>query len=255
MSSAQYRIVSVTGPVGAGVSGSVWVHMNAVGKGNSPSVPYSVPNEFICSNIGRLLGLPIPPCGMAQHPDSKDPLFVSLDFNLTGSALPPVDPAECVTKCLDISTGLLLFDCWIGNSDRHRGNLSFDALGTPPQMSIFDHGHALLGYVQNAGVARLKQLVGRLAISGDPANTKGNRHCLLDALPDDRFFKSWIEKIGSVPDFQLEDVCREASSYGLSAPETAEILTFLKTRREKMREVIGAHRAEFKGIKQWSLFQ
>jgi hypothetical protein len=32
------------------------------------------------------------------HDGTKEPMFVSLDFNLTGSALPPIDPVDAVAR-------------------------------------------------------------------------------------------------------------------------------------------------------------
>jgi hypothetical protein len=88
-----------------------------------------VPNELICAEIGRFLCLPVSPEGIIHAPNvTPEDWFASLDFNLTGTALPPVDTAACVASLPDPSAGLLLFDILIANCDRHRGSFAVDLL-------------------------------------------------------------------------------------------------------------------------------
>lgn len=60
-----------------------------------------------------------------QSPNSPRQLderywFASLDFNLTGITLLPVDVTQCVNLLPELSAGLLLFDILIANCDRHQ---------------------------------------------------------------------------------------------------------------------------------------
>ena len=137
------------------------------------NAPYCVPNEVVCGEIGRFLGLPVPPAGVVYTPKGDDLFYASLDFNLTGNALPPVNVTKCVSVLPRESAGVLLFDILIANSDRHGRNLSVDFSAKPPRMNIFDHGHALFGKDAGNGVARLEKLSDRLGVSA------GSRTCLL----------------------------------------------------------------------------
>jgi hypothetical protein len=162
-----YRLISLDRQMGMGVAGAMEITISAVAKSNGPNAPYCVPNELICAELGRFLRLPIPPCGIvsrrqAAHP----PMFASMDFNLTGNSLPPIDTQKCLSELPKECAGLLLFDILVGNCDRHRGNLAVDFSTRPPRMSIFDHSHALFGYEGGEGENRLKVLRDRLAISG-----------------------------------------------------------------------------------------
>src|ERR1039457_484247 len=66
---------------------------------NSAKHVYCVPNEFICAEIGRFLGLPIPPGGLVYAQGHvPEHWFASLNFNLTASDLPPVDGTVCVKE-------------------------------------------------------------------------------------------------------------------------------------------------------------
>jgi hypothetical protein len=222
-------------------------------KGNSLNAPYCIPNELICAEIGRFLGLPIPPTGVviSSHP-GVSPWFASLDFNLTGNALPPVDPKQCVAQLEELSAGVLLFDVLVANSDRHRGNLAVDFFAKPPEMNIFDHSHALCGWQAGQAQKRLHSLRNALGITGNPP-TAGNRHCLLDPVPTDTYFDKWVGRIQKIPDFFIEDVCQSTVTYGLSGSEVSEVISFLQYRRDNILQIIDQHRAEFTNITQWRL--
>jgi hypothetical protein len=121
-----YRIESLGEKLGASVSGTRHVYLRAVAKQNNPNgSAYCIPNELICGEIGRFIGLPIPPVAIVSLPDGK-PYVASLDFNLTGHEPPPVDVDACVRLLPSLSTGLLLFDIWVANPDRHNGNFAVD---------------------------------------------------------------------------------------------------------------------------------
>ena len=162
-----YRVIAFGRQVGIGVAGSYYLSISAVAKCNSASTPYCIPNELICAELGRFLGLPIPPAGIVHAPAAKPGhWFASLDFNLTGNALPPVEPTRCCAELPRLAAGLLLFDALVANCDRHRQNFSIDFLASPPAMNVFDHSHALFGFRDGQGVARLAELRDRLGMSG-----------------------------------------------------------------------------------------
>lgn len=246
-----YRIAAVGKQLGVGVSGSVHVTVDAVAKSNTANAPYCVANELVCAEIGRFLRLPVPPGGIvtsAHHP----PMFASLNFNIAGVALPPADLTFCVNQLPHLSTGLLLFDILIANSDRHAGNLAIDALASPAQMNVFDHSHALFGQAAAQGQPRLAAMIDRLAVTGGP-HTGGNRHCLLDILTSDQYFQTWLERIVALPNFLIDDVCEDALPFGISAAESQAAAAFLKQRRDTFVQLVKNHQAEFHGITTWNI--
>ncbi len=251
-----YRIESFGRQLGIGVAGSRYVYLSAVAKENSAAAaPYCIPNELICGELGRFLRLPVPPVGIVSQ-TSGGPLFASLDFNLTGNSLPPVNVANCVRVLPSLSTGLLLFDIWVANCDRHAENFSVDFYGTPPQMNIFDHSHALFGYAAGEGETRLATLRDRLGISwttNNPVDSGQHRHCLLDVVNDDYYFSLWLDRIRATPDFYIEEICQDAAPYGLTEQEASAAIDFLKARRDSMNEIISNHQTEFSAIQAWRL--
>lgn len=201
------------------------------------------------------MGLPVPPGAIVHAPGNAlaEYWFASLDFNLTGHSLPPVDVDDCVAQLPDLSTGLLLFDILVANCDRHAGNFAVDFLAAgDPQMSVFDHGHALFGFIDGQGAQRLTVLRDRLGASGGSVTT-GNRHCLLDVLNTSDHFVKWLDRIAALPDFFIEDRCRAALGLGIGDSEASAAIDFLKFRRDNLRAVLNNHRPEFRGIVPWSL--
>ncbi len=257
MSSTTYRIAGMGTAVGMGISNSRYLNIASVGKMNSDDVPYCLANEYICSQIGRFLYLPIPP-GIIVHSPSAPVTkwFASLNFNQEGATLPPIiDPEDYVQQFPKLSVGLLLFDILVANADRHAGNLAVDTSRKPPTPYVFDHGHALFGDKPGDGVIRIKELRDRIGISGGTV-TGLNRHCLIDFLPSDDYFVEWFLRIESIPDFFIKEVCHEALHIGtgITKSEAEEAITFLMYRRRMMREIIRNHRAEFLSIMQWDLW-
>ena len=234
MTNTKYRIVSVGEQLGMGAAGSHYLRISAVAKQNSDKVPYCIPNEFISAEIGRFLGLPVPPCGICRQPEKNaSDWFASLDFNLEGDTLPPVDPLKCVTELPRFSTGLLLFDVLIGNNDRHNRNLSVDFLAKPPIMSVFDHSHALLGHTKDQGKKTLEDSLDNLVLS---------KHCLLKVLPTDEYFSVWFERIARIPDFFLESRIEEVIGLGIDEEEAKAAYKFLQHRRDEIGEIVKQNR-------------
>ena len=221
MPGGRYRIIQFGQQLGVGVAGSTYAEISAVAKCNTGPVPYCLPNELICTEVARFLCLPVPPAGIIHAPNAAAThWFASLDFNLTGNALPPVDPAACYARLPDLATGVVLFDILVANPDRNRGNLSMDTSVSPPQMNIFDHGHALFGSVAGQGQQRLQAMRDLLGLSGTP--TEDNQHCLLDVIAADTHFGKWMDRIGRLPDFYIEEVCRTSVGLGIDDAEAAD---------------------------------
>jgi hypothetical protein len=251
----RYRIVYLGAALGSGVSDGRFVTVEAAAKTNTASAPYCVANEVLCGELGRFLGLPVPPGGVVYSPSGNHQLFyASLSFNLVGNALPPVNTTKCVKVLPELAAGLLLFDILIANADRHGKNFSVDYSVKPPMMNVFDHGHALFGKDAGQGVVRLERLRDRLAISAG-SRTQGNRHCILDQLDTDAHFGRWLDRIRSVPDFVVEDLCEELPGLGCTDKEAAAAEDFLKHRRSNLEHIVEANRNQFTGIQSWSLFR
>lgn len=253
MFAGRYRIIQFGQQLGVGVADSQYAEVSAVAKRNTNFAPYCIPNELICAEIARFLCLPVPPAGIIHAPQAPTPIwFASLDFNLTGNSLPPVDAADCYARLPELTTGVVLFDILVANPDRHRHNLSLDSAKTPPELNIFDHSHALLGAVAGQAIQRLQAMRDMFGLAATP--TEPNQHCLLDAITADVHFAKWTDRIQLLPDFYIEEVCQAAVGTGIDRSEAAAAIDFLKHRRDNYHQVLSTFRAEFRGVTQWSLF-
>lgn len=260
MAETVYRIAAFNAYVsGNGGLGALGVQVYAFAKHNDKArAPYLIANETICSHLGRAIRLPFPASEIVTGGNPPIKYFASLDFNNTGNSLPPIVSTQCVEKLPDLSTGLLLFDILVANLDRHANNINIDMGAQPPQMTAFDHSHALFGYIPNQGEARLKEKKDRLGISWRVAGQLGsgpNRHCLLDVINSDAFFDKWVKRIKTIPDFLIEEVCLSAVELGLTFVEAQCAVDFLSYRRDHLDEIINANRTDFTGIKTWSIFR
>jgi hypothetical protein len=249
------RVTWIGEPIGAGVTDGRLASVPVVLKTNCIAAPYCIANELVCGGIGRFLGLPIP-AGAVCHSNSPSHQlgYVSLNINLLGDTLPPVNVTLCAKQLPDLSTGVLLFDVLIGNADRHGRNLSVDWNVKPPVMSIFDHGHALFGKDAGQAVHRLEMLRNRLGISGG-SRTRGNRHCMLDQIDSDTYFGLWFERIHQIPGYVIDDLCDQIPTLGCKPDEAKAAAEFLKYRRTNIESIVLANKAEFTKIKSWRLFQ
>lgn len=249
-----YNLVRVASkPIPGAVTQPRTIELRGVGKwGVVSAARYIVANEYICAKLGEFIGLPIPPFAIVQGKGSRpDPWFVSLDFNLTGQPLPDAEPEECVSKFPRETVGIVLFDAWIANSDRHPGNISLDQpQGRSPRINVFDHSHALFGV---DGPGRLTNVVEKVGIT-ETANTGAHRHCLLDEIRDEELFDDWFKRIELTPDFLIDDSCAVVADLGILTLGEKELAAqFLKRRRSTLRAIVLSALAEFRGIQKPSL--
>lgn len=244
------------GPNGVGMG---FGHVEAWHKSNWESSPYCTVNEFISAEIGRFLRLPIPPFGLTCGVDGRY-FFSSLNFNFgQKEQLPPILPDQ-TWECLpDTCTGILLFDILIANNDRHDENLVVDRVSKPTDISVFDHDQALFGGGGDLrGVNRLEQLKDHLGISGGKLS-QGNRHCLLDVFDNSGFVEKWLERIESIPEWFIYDICKSCKEIGLTTSDVGTVADFLFYRSRNLQKIITINSEEFSLVKTWpwkgSLFQ
>lgn len=238
----KYRVTSWGQAVGQGATGAQYVNVSAVGKANSANAPYVVANELVCSQLGHLLKLPVPP-GFVILNENAQPHFACLDFSLTGDALPPIIPDRFAAAFREQIGSILAFDIFIANDDRHARNLAADYSSGPPRYTLFDHSHALLGGGPN-WQRKLDVALDTLAI--------GN-HILAGYIDDDQHFDPMLARIEGIPDYYIEETVAGAQEYGLDDATVERLHNFLGDRRQRVRQLIIENRGAFPRIAQWRL--
>jgi hypothetical protein len=225
MPATHYKIWAVGNPVGEGATGSMYMGVASVAKCDLDSQPYIVANEYIVASLARAIRLPIPPSSLVSH-DGKS-WHVSQNFNLSGENLPPANPSAIVAAHPRLSWGIVLFDAWVVNTDRHNKNLSFDQ--TKDLLQIFDHSHALFA---QTGRTVLENNLEKLGIGG---------HCLAPQLSDLDGMQEWADRIAAVPDYYIKETV--ADVIGINVPKELADWTadYLLNRRNRLVDLVKAN--------------
>jgi hypothetical protein len=209
---------------------SEFVGLSGVAKGNAHGTTLTVANEHICGQLGRGACLPIPPAALVEK--NGVPYHVSLDFNLSGQGLPPADSAALVQALPELACGIVLFDVWIVNSDRHQSNLTFDQI--TGQVQLFDHSPAFLQGPDPINTLQAKY--DELGIGG---------HCIAPQLKSLEGMRMWFERFNAIPNFFIEDAFETAKSVGLLDAQVPPARDFVLNRRARVLELVNAHRTSF----------
>lgn len=231
MPAAKYRVLAVGPQIANTATAPVFVSIAGVGKAVLPNQPYIVANELICSSIARALLLPCPPGALMESGNTT--YFFSLDFNLAGQALPPVSPAAIVQNFPELAWGIIVFDAFVMNGDRHNQNIAHDA--TTNRVQIFDHSHAFLtpgGDIDQTLAARNASL----ALGG---------HCLAGEINTDAGLAGWLERVKQIPDYFIEGIIEAGCGCGIPIEKKDTISTFMKTRRDNLGQLFNANKASF----------
>lgn len=240
MEAGFYGVAAVGSLIGAGVTGSRAATLEGVVKTHDPSAPYTVANEYICARLAAAIGLPVPP-GTVARLDDGSWAYVMMRFGHRGDRLPPADPAEIVKARPALAAGIACFDSWVVNPDRHAGNLAF---APDVGLSVFDHGHALLGVTDAGAVKHVEHWISQPLLTG----------CLLPVLKDPLHLQQWSHRVSVVPDLLVSEVCDTAGQLGIITREEAKAVEMmLNGRKVRLWDDIRKSEASFPQIVEWGL--
>jgi len=230
MPATRYKIWAKGNHVGRGAMESLHVGIAGVAKKANAGLPFAVANELICGHLARAILLPVPP-GFIIEQDGA-PWYVSLNFNLAGEDLPPVNAGALIRAQPRVACGIVLFDIWVVNIDRNNVNLAFDQ--STNRVQIFDHGHAF--YHTTNGQAYLQERRDQLGVAG---------HCLIGELNSVSEAMDWLRRIRSVPEFYIKEVVQAAVEVGLPSQDRVFCTDYLLDRRERLVTLLKANRTSF----------
>lgn len=233
-----YEVTAIGAGVGEGVTGSRYCHLGGILKTDSSEAPYTVANELVASRLAGLLGLPVPPGTVVSLADGTM-AYAMLRFGLAGESPPPVNVSQFVLNRSKLAAGIVLFDAWILNADRHAGNIAY----VPPSrdlVSVFDHGHALLGTWENKATEYMRANLDTHALGYG---------CIISQLSHTKDLEEWIQAIQGVRDAAIKEVCRPLSGLGLCTKDERDVLvSFLVHRKKTLRDLVQQGRGAFAGI-------
>jgi hypothetical protein len=218
-----YAVDSWRTPVGSGKNGARYCTIEGVAKMNTPDHPFCVANEFIAGRLAMLLGLPVPPGIIVEGPE-KTAGYVALRF-LRGKP-PPACLDELVEDHPRLAAGIVAFDCWIHNPDRHAQNLAYSRGDVP--VICFDHDRALAGKTTDLATTFARSREGH----------KG-QVALCSLLESQEDIEHWAERISDVSDDALGYILDEiVGSEALKPPEADAFRQFLMYRQNRVVEML-----------------
>lgn len=236
MPATRYKIWAWGSPVGEGATASEHIGVSGVAKKASTKLPYTVANELICMNLARAVLLPVPPGFLIER--NCTPYYVSMNFNLAGEDLPPADAKKIVSNHAGIAWGIILFDIWVANTDRHNRNIVYDQ--SRGVVQIFDHSHAF--FYDRSGNPR-----DRLEGLEEDLGT-GVNHCLAKEIKSFDQMPAWTERFVAVPNFYVEEIVQSATQVGLPDDAVQFCTEFLCERKSRLRDLVEGNRNQFPSL-------
>jgi hypothetical protein len=221
-----------------GSEGVSAVRLAAFMRQNYAQRPWGVVNDYISSALGMSIGLPVPPGTLIQLHD-KEYAYVSLGFSIKGDRLPPVIFEKFVEERPWEATGIIAFDQWISNSDRHDENIGYhDKFG----VAVFDHDLTLLmrSVEDPGGVLRKFE------------DAEVERHDLAPYMKTAGYFESWSNRISTVTTYEISRIvynCRNADLITNSLAQ--DLVRFIEHRKSRVLDYIERTRDEYAKIAEW----
>lgn len=248
-----YRITELGVSERGGMNAAVEARIGGVAKTNGES-EFTIANEVIAARIGQVLGLPVP-AGVIAEDAAKTHYYLSIDVSREGKSLPPVMAADFCDKEPWLAAGIVVFDVLTANGDRNASNLSRDPAFDPPRVSVFDHGHALLGTNPPIGQERLELATDRLGCVDDDAHIATDSVLVSQPL-DCGHLREWAERVAQIPPYVFGDICREIAKspeLGISAEVADWLADWLSARASNVGDLIWQNQSAFPAV-EWALW-
>lgn len=229
-----------------GASGARAFYVLTVGKGNTPEYPYSVANEKIASELGRVIGLRIPE--VLLYRDKGEWLAFSHFIRRTesGETVPEGTAAEIATffdRNPSELHGMICFDLFVCNNDRKPENL---VVGEDSRVWFIDHANALFYRPTRGiqpGIPRLRSIRSSLTAMFDKP------HHFSEAMISWEHIDLWCERISQIPSHFTQSVIENLPEGMLGEEEREFLFEFLEQRKSGMRAIIEGNQSLFPALK------
>lgn len=177
---------------------------------------YSVFNEYVCSRLAILVGLPTRPCVLVEDPEGA---LSAACLWIDGS--PPADLEDALRRFPRTAAGIVTFDCWIANDDRGFENL----LLSDDELIPIDYDQGLFGSGFNPE---------RMTRPDEPY--AGG---IAELVPPSRHIDEWCARIAAAPRWVIEDAVAEVLATDQFDDEDGEqALGFLLKRQPVVRKLL-----------------
>lgn len=185
---------------------------------------YGLFNELVASQLGRILGLPIPVGLVIGQGQEARFSHVQVEGG------PPKDLAEVARTESRILCGTAVFDAWICNHNRTINHVLLDK--DTHRLLLVGHGSALLG---NVGPQRLRQHEKHIDLNASFAQE----------VRDFTTFCDWYRRLVQIPEYMIMDTVRDAAHSRVSEADAVVTGRLLIARRSSLLTLFRSHKHLF----------
>lgn len=251
------------GPVSGGVSNARQVRCEngeeyiIKSRNLSPSNSYIAGNEYIAARLTEILELPILDSRIVRwhgnlhfasrwmHPNTHD-------------SLPTPDKISQCSNSYRVYD-MAVFDVWLCNVDRHRGNIVM-RLHPRPDGSVVrtllfnDHSHCLLApgrapHLQSTTVHDLGNLAKTGFCSSVPPHDTFFRARIIEHLIEDvAMLREALDRVAAIPNHAIKSVVSGVPPDFIPTSDRAGIENFLLNRRKALKQIFRNELAFFKNL-------
>lgn len=230
-----------------GASGARRFYVLTVGKRNTAEYPYSVSNEKIASEMGRIIGLRIPEVVLHRVKEDWYAYSNYVPETDSGETAPEGTAAEIAEFYEDRPSelhGMICFDLFICNNDRKPDN--FVVAESDKKVWLIDHANALFyrptGKVK-AGIPRLAS-VGR-----DLKEMFDKPYGFMEGMTSWQHIEAWCRRIAEIPSYFINATIDKIPAELLTNEEREFLFDFLDKRKSMMKRIIESHASLFPALK------
>jgi hypothetical protein len=197
--------------------------VEALIKDHDPST-YEIANEYICSRLAMAVGLPVPPGDFAEVHESEKVCWVSP--LVTRESPPPPDLEDVCSREPKAAAGMVIFDAWVANHDRHEYNFLYSLRYG---LTMIDHGQTLFFKGENP--------MDGLATTVDV----GLGSHLLSPFVSNAIVDDWCSRIAAVPRKSIVGAVEPVQRLNLiSAEHGTALVNFIEHRARRLKSLVRA---------------
>lgn len=215
--------------------------------------PYVAANEFVAARLAETLHLPILDNRIVFWRNTLHFGSAWIDPNTFDKLALPNKLREC--QNIDRIYDMAVFDVWLCNVDRHRGNIITRILprpdGSVERSLIFnDHSHCLFAPACPPGPPTTAKDLASLATSGLTSSVLPHRsyfaaRILEHMIEDSAKLRDALDNVVSIPNHVIKYIVASLPPEFIPAADRAAMENFLLNRRKNLKQIFRNERATF----------
>lgn len=194
---------------------------------------FLVLNELLACRLGEAMQLPVAQGVPVIAPTFENGEATGEDTYWGSLAVredpPPADCELLVERLPELAMGVIVFDAWILNIDRHEGNLAFDQ--QTDQITLFDHGEALCNG-EGPSFMRARR---------DKIGFENGSNAIAIGINSWNFLDRWLSKLAEIDSQFIATTVRTVAAPYLSIDDAIELAFEIDRRRRTLWQLFDAN--------------